>query len=66
MKRVKESGTFFRKKKKAKEVELKKHEGAILKFSGSNISLQYQRTIQIKTQTITLSSRNILKRSAYQ
>ena len=26
MKRVKESGGFFRKKKKAKEAELKKHE----------------------------------------
>ena len=42
MKRVKESGAFFRKKKKAKEAELKKHEGAILKFvtsSGSNIFL---------------------------
>ena len=40
MKRVKESGAFFRKKKKAKEAELKKHEGAILKFvtsSGSNV-----------------------------
>ena len=32
MKRVKESGTFFRKKKKAREEELKKNEGAILKF----------------------------------
>ena len=42
MKRVKESGAFSRKKKKAKEVELKKHEGAIVKFvtsSGSNVSL---------------------------
>ena len=42
MKRVKESGAFFRKKKKAKEAELKKHEGAMLKFltsSGSNASL---------------------------
>ena len=42
MKRVKESGAFFRKKKKAKEAELKKHEGAMLKFlisSGSNVSL---------------------------
>ena len=69
MKRVKESGAFFRKKKKAKEAELKKHEGAMLKFvtsSGSNVFLTIQRTIQIKTQTITLSSRNILKRSAYQ
>ena len=32
MKRVKESGAFFRKKKKAREGELKKNEGAILKF----------------------------------
>ena len=32
MKRVKESGAFFRKKKKAREEELKKNEGAILKF----------------------------------
>ena len=32
MKRVKESGAFFRKKKKAKEEELKKNEGGILKF----------------------------------
>ena len=42
MKGVKESGAFFRKKKKAKEAEIKKHEGAILKFitsSGSNVSL---------------------------
>ena len=42
MKCVKESGAFFRKKKKAKETELKKHEGAMLKFvtsSGSNVSL---------------------------
>ena len=42
MKRVKESGAFFRKKKKAKEAELKKYEGAILKFvtsSDSNVSL---------------------------
>ena len=41
MKRVKESGAFFR-KKKAKEAELKKHEGAMLKFvtsSSSNGSL---------------------------
>ena len=33
---------FFRKKKKVKEAELKKYEGAILKFvtsSGSNVSL---------------------------
>ena len=38
-KRVKESGTFFTKNKKAKEAQIKKHEGAILKFltsSGSN------------------------------
>ena len=42
MKHVKESGAFFRKKKKAKEAELKKHEGAMLKFvtsSSSNGSL---------------------------
>ena len=42
MKHVKENGDFFRKKKKAKEAELKKHEGAILKFvtsSGSIVSL---------------------------
>ena len=32
MKRVKESGAFFRKKKKAREEELKNNEGAILKF----------------------------------
>ena len=32
MKRVKESGAFFRKKKKAREEELKKNEEAILKF----------------------------------
>ena len=32
MKRVKESGAFFKKKKKAREEELKKNEGAILKF----------------------------------
>jgi len=32
MKRVKESRAFFRKKKKASEEELKKNEGAILKF----------------------------------
>jgi len=32
MKRVKESGAFFRKKKKDREEELKKNEGAILKF----------------------------------
>ena len=32
MKRVKESGAFFRKQKKAREEELKKNEGAILKF----------------------------------
>ena len=32
MKRVKESGAFFRKKKKAREEELKKNEGAIFKF----------------------------------
>ena len=32
MKRVKESGAFFRKKKKAREEELKKNEGTILKF----------------------------------
>ena len=41
MKRVKESGACFRKKKKAKEVELKKQEGAMLKFvssSGSHVS----------------------------
>ena len=38
MKRVKESGAFFRKKKKAREEELKKNEGAILKFV--NFSLQ--------------------------
>ena len=41
MKRVKESGAFFR-KEEAKEAELKKYEGAILKFvtsSGSNVSL---------------------------
>ena len=31
-KRVKESGAFFRKKKKAREEELKSNEGAILKF----------------------------------
>ena len=40
MKRVKESGAFF-KKKKSKEAELKKHEGAMLKFlnsSGSSVS----------------------------
>ena len=40
MKRVKKSGAFFKKKKKAKET--KKHEGAMLKFlnfSGSNVSL---------------------------
>ena len=42
MKRVKESGAFLRKKKKAKEAELKKHEGAMLKFvtsSGLNVFL---------------------------
>ena len=42
MKRVKENGAFFRKKKKAKQAELKKHEGAMLKFvasSSSNVSL---------------------------
>ena len=38
MKRVKENGASFRKKKKAREGELKKNEGAILKFV--NISLQ--------------------------
>ena len=38
MKRVKESGAFFRKKKKAKEAELKKHEGAMLKFVASSSS----------------------------
>ena len=38
MKRVKENGASFRKKKKAREEELKKNEGAILKFV--NISLQ--------------------------
>ena len=41
MKCVKESGTFFRKKKRAKEAELKKQEGAMLKFvssSGSHVS----------------------------
>ena len=41
MKRVKESGACFRKKKKAKEAELKKQEGAMLKFvssSGSHVS----------------------------
>ena len=32
MKRVKESGAFFRKQKKAREEELKKNERAILKF----------------------------------
>ena len=32
MKRVKESGAFFRKQKKAREEELIKNEGAILKF----------------------------------
>ena len=32
MKRVKESGAFFRKQKKAREEELKKNEGDILKF----------------------------------
>jgi len=32
MKRVKESGVFFRKKKKARREELKKNERAILKF----------------------------------
>ena len=32
MKRVKESGAFFRQKKKAREEELKKTEGASLKF----------------------------------
>ena len=32
MKRVKESGAFYRKKKKARQEELKKNEGAILKF----------------------------------
>ena len=40
MKRVKESGAFFR-KKKSKEAELKKQEGAMLKFvssSGSHVS----------------------------
>ena len=40
MKRVKKSGAFFR-KKKAKEAELKKQEGAMLKFvssSGSHVS----------------------------
>ena len=40
MKRVKESGAFFR-KKKAKEAELKKQEGDMLKFvssSGSHVS----------------------------
>ncbi|CAK8690400.1 unnamed protein product [Clavelina lepadiformis] len=42
MKRVKESGAFFKKKMKAREAELKKHKGAMLKFvtsSGSNVSL---------------------------
>ena len=38
MKRVKESGVSLRKKKKAREEQLKKNEGAILKFV--NISLQ--------------------------
>ena len=38
MKKVKESRAFFRKKKKAREEELKKNEGVILKFV--NISLQ--------------------------
>ena len=37
-KRVKESGASFRKKKKAREEEMKKNKGAILKFV--NISLQ--------------------------
>jgi len=32
MKRAKESGCFFRKKRKAREEELKKNEDAILKF----------------------------------
>ena len=32
MKRVKKSGASFRKKKEAREEELKKNEGAILKF----------------------------------
>ena len=42
MKRVKECGVFFRKKKKAKEAKLKKQEGALLKFvtsSGSHVSV---------------------------
>ena len=38
MKKVKESGASFRKKKKAREKELKKNKGAILKFV--NTSLQ--------------------------
>ena len=38
MKRVKESGAFFRKKKKTKEAELKKQEGAMLKFVSSSDS----------------------------
>ena len=38
MKRVRESGAFFRKNKKAKEAELKKHEGAMLEFVTSSCS----------------------------
>jgi len=38
MKRVKASGAFFRKKKKGREEELQKCEGAILKFVSSSNS----------------------------
>ena len=57
MKRVKESGAFSRKKKKAWEDKLKKNEGTILKFV--NISLQSSLSSANKSDEVSTFSKSL-------
>ena len=56
MKRVKENGAF-RKKKKAREEELKKNKGAILKFV--NISLQSSLSLAKERNEVSSFSKSV-------
>ena len=68
MKRIKESEAFFRKKKKAREEELKKNEGAILKFvkivstkGTEEVSSHNNRYFKLRRKKKCISSKTITK-----
>ena len=65
MKRVKESGAYFRKKKKAKEEELKTNEGTISKFvkiasanETKGVSSHSESLPQVETEEVYLEQNN--------